>query len=60
LSHDTWRLRTLIARHARLTNSSRAEEILDNFDVYLSRFYKVVPVEYRRALGQRTVAVGSA
>ena len=60
LSHDTWRLRTLIARHARLTNSSRAEEILDNFDVYLPRFYKVVPVEYRRALDQRTVAVGSA
>ena len=59
LSHDTWRLRTLIARHARLTNSSRAEEILDNFDVYLPRFYKVVPVEYRRALDQRTVAVGS-
>jgi glutamate synthase (NADPH/NADH) large chain len=60
LSHDTWRLRTLIARHARLTNSSRAEEILDNFDEYLPRFYKVVPVEYRRALDQRTVAVGNA
>ncbi len=59
LSHDTWRLRTLVARHARLTNSSRAEEILDNFDEYLPRFYKVVPVEYRRALDQRTVAVGS-
>ncbi|HZJ48577.1 MAG TPA: glutamate synthase-related protein, partial [Acidimicrobiia bacterium] len=60
LGHDVWRLRTLIARHARLTNSSRAVEILDNFDEYLPRFYKVVPVEYRRALLQRrSVAVGS-
>jgi glutamate synthase (NADPH/NADH) large chain len=50
LRHDVWRLTTLIARHARLTNSSRAAEILDNLDEYLPRFYKVVPIEYRRAL----------
>ena len=59
LGQDTWRLRTLIARHARLTNSSRAQEILDNFDEYLPNFYKVVPVEYRRALTEQTVAAGS-
>ncbi|NIA24513.1 MAG: glutamate synthase large subunit [Gammaproteobacteria bacterium] len=59
LRHDVWRLKTLIARHAHLTNSSRAEEILDNFDDYLPRFYKVVPVEYRRAMQQRTLTVGS-
>jgi glutamate synthase (NADPH/NADH) large chain len=59
LSYDAWRLRVLIARHALLTNSSRAEEILERFDEYLPRFYKVVPVEYRRALQQRdTAAVG--
>jgi glutamate synthase (NADPH/NADH) large chain len=52
LHHDVWRLTTLIARHARLTNSSRATEILDNLDDYLPRFSKVVPVEYRRALTQ--------
>ncbi|NOY54738.1 MAG: glutamate synthase large subunit [Actinobacteria bacterium] len=57
LRHDVWRLKTLIARHARLTNSSRAEEILDHFDEYLTRFFKVVPVEYRRALQQRTPTV---
>jgi glutamate synthase (NADPH/NADH) large chain len=45
-----WRLTTLIRRHAQLTNSSRAAEILDNIDEHLPRFYKVVPVEYRRAL----------
>jgi glutamate synthase (NADPH/NADH) large chain len=49
LRHDVWRLTTLIRRHAQLTNSSRATEILDNLDEYLPRFYKVVPVEYRRA-----------
>ncbi|MFZ0492033.1 MAG: glutamate synthase large subunit [Acidimicrobiia bacterium] len=59
LYHDVWRLRTLIARHARLTNSSRAEEILEHLDEYLPRFYKVVPTEYRRALlSQRTATAG--
>jgi glutamate synthase (NADPH/NADH) large chain len=50
LHHDVWRLTTLIRRHAQLTNSSRAAEILSNLDTHLPRFYKVVPVEYRRAL----------
>ncbi len=57
LRYDVWRLRTLIERQARLTNSSRAEEILANFDDYLPRFYKVVPVEFRKALEQRRAAV---
>ena len=56
LRYDVWRLRTLIERQARLTRSSRAQEILDNFDDYLPRFYKVVPVQFRRALEQQTVA----
>ncbi|MDJ0925804.1 MAG: glutamate synthase large subunit [Acidimicrobiia bacterium] len=60
LSFDVWRLKTLVARHARLTNSSRAEEILESFDDYLPRFYKVVPQEFRRALSEvEPVAVGS-
>ena len=52
LRYDAWRLRTLIERHATLTNSSRAEEILANFAAYLPRFYKVVPHEFRRALAE--------
>ena len=58
-SRDAWRLKKLIERHARFTNSSRAQQILDNFDEYLPRFYKVVPVEYRRALTEQTVSEGS-
>ena len=50
LRHDVWRLKTLIARHAELTRSSRAAEILANFEEYLPRFYKVTPNEFRRAL----------
>ena len=60
LGNDVWRLKTLIARHARLTNSSRAQEILDNFDEYLPRFYKVVPVEFRRALKQTKLMARTA
>jgi glutamate synthase (NADPH/NADH) large chain len=50
LHHDAWRLRILIARHARLADSSRAREILADFDHYLGRFVKVTPKEFRRAL----------
>jgi glutamate synthase (NADPH/NADH) large chain len=61
MRYDVWRLRTLIERHARLTDSSRACEIMDSFDEYLPRFYKVVPVEFRRALQERAaIAVGGA
>jgi len=60
LSNDMWRLKILITRHAQLTNSSRAQEILDNFDEYLPKFYKVVPLEFRRAIQQSTLAAGSA
>ena len=58
LTNDMWRLKILIARHERLTNSSRAKEILDNFADHLPRFYKVVPIEYRQALERRTLTEG--
>jgi glutamate synthase (NADPH/NADH) large chain len=60
LRYDVWRLKTLIARHARLTNSSRAEEILSDFDSFLARFYKVTPHEFRRVLEARAAENGGA
>jgi glutamate synthase (NADPH/NADH) large chain len=48
--YDAERLRVLLQRHARYTNSDRAQDILDNFDAYLPKFVKVMPVDYRRAL----------
>ncbi len=47
---DERRLRNLIENHLRYTNSLRAREILDDWDIYLPKFVKVMPVEYRRAL----------
>jgi glutamate synthase (NADPH/NADH) large chain len=48
--YDAARLRHLISRHARLAGSRRAAHILANWDAYLPRFRKVMPLEYRRAL----------
>jgi glutamate synthase (NADPH/NADH) large chain len=50
LNSDIERLHILITRHAKLTGSRRAAEILANWKVWLPKFRKVMPVEYRRAL----------
>jgi glutamate synthase (NADPH/NADH) large chain len=49
---DAVRLRYLISNHARYTGSRRAAEILANWNRYLSKFRKVMPVEYRRAIAE--------
>jgi glutamate synthase (NADPH) large chain len=49
-SQDAERLHQLIARHAHYTNSAKAKTILENWPVWLGKFKKVMPVEYRRAL----------
>ncbi|MEC7649010.1 MAG: glutamate synthase subunit alpha, partial [Pseudomonadota bacterium] len=48
--YDERRLRGLIESHLRYTGSERAKAILDDWDNYLPKFVKVMPVEYRRAL----------
>ncbi|WP_438274158.1 glutamate synthase large subunit [Nitrobacter sp.] len=50
LNSDVERLHVLITRHAKLTGSKRAADILANWKAYLPKFRKVMPVEYRRAL----------
>ncbi|WP_456375239.1 glutamate synthase large subunit [Thiolapillus sp.] len=47
---DAIRLKQIIENHLHYTNSDVARKILDNWDDYLGRFVKVMPVEYRRAL----------
>jgi glutamate synthase (NADPH) large chain len=49
---DSRLLHRLIARHASLTQSPKAKEILAGWEQYRLRFVKVMPVEYRRALQQ--------
>jgi glutamate synthase (NADPH/NADH) large chain len=62
--YDAARLHLLIARHQRFTGSRRAAHILDNWDSYLPKFRKVMPIEYRRALAElakeRAAAVQAA
>jgi len=48
--HDDERLHQLISNHLHYTGSGRAREILDDWETYRSKFVKVMPVEYRRAL----------
>jgi len=48
--YDAIRLRQLIERHLHYTDSAVARNILDNWDDYLPKFVKVMPVDYRRAL----------
>jgi glutamate synthase domain-containing protein 3 len=43
-------LRSLIEQHARYTGSERAKTIIANWSVWLPKFVKVMPTEYRRAL----------
>ncbi|MBV9881326.1 MAG: glutamate synthase subunit alpha, partial [Gemmatirosa sp.] len=46
-------LRSLVRQHARLTGSLRARRLLQDWEGAASRFVRVMPVEYRRALEQR-------
>jgi glutamate synthase (NADPH) large chain len=48
--HDEERLMQLISNHHLYTGSTRAKEILDDWATYRTKFVKVMPVEYRRAL----------
>ncbi|QDF99078.1 glutamate synthase large subunit [Azoarcus sp. DD4] len=45
-------LKGLIERHARFTGSARAREIIDNWSTWRTKFVKVMPHEYRRALAE--------
>ena len=47
---DASRLQKLISNHVHYTGSTLAQRILDNWDEYLPKFLKIMPVDYRRAL----------
>ncbi|HWW47277.1 MAG TPA: glutamate synthase large subunit [Xanthobacteraceae bacterium] len=57
---DVKRLRLLISRHAAYTGSARAAAILEDWESWLPKFRKVVPVEYRRALQQMKATEANA
>ena len=49
---DEAQLRKLLEDHNRWTGSKRARELLDQWDSARTKFVKVFPTEYRRALGE--------
>jgi glutamate synthase (NADPH/NADH) large chain len=53
---DAIRLQQLIQLHVHYTDSSRGRLILDNWNDYLPKFVKVMPVDYRRALQEMQAA----
>ncbi|PPQ25910.1 glutamate synthase large subunit [Rhodopila globiformis] len=50
LKFDAERLRILVEKHLLFTGSQRARALLDDWDAALSRFVKVLPRDYKRAL----------
>ncbi|EJF88802.1 hypothetical protein MEG_00529 [Bartonella tamiae Th307] len=59
--HDEERLVQMISNHHHYTGSKRAKEILDHWEEFRSKFVKVMPVEYRRALQEmEQMRVGTA
>jgi glutamate synthase (NADPH/NADH) large chain len=48
--YDALRLHRLIERHVHYTDSARGRRILENWDEYVPKFVKVMPVDYRRAM----------
>ncbi|MGE5546316.1 MAG: glutamate synthase large subunit [Solirubrobacterales bacterium] len=47
---DATRIRALLMNHRYYTGSKRAHDILLNWEYYMPKFVKVMPVDYRRAL----------
>jgi glutamate synthase (NADPH/NADH) large chain len=48
--HDAARLHQIIENHRHYTGSERARVILENWEAWLPKFVKIMPVEYRKAL----------
>ena len=56
--YDAERLHQIITEHAARTGSVRARQILDHWDEYKTKFRKVMPVEYRRAIEEMKLEQG--
>jgi glutamate synthase domain-containing protein 3 len=55
-SEDETSLKRLIENHQKYTGSKRAQELRDKWSQHRSRFIKVFPKEYRRALAELAAA----
>jgi glutamate synthase (NADPH) large chain len=53
---DLWLVYGMIEDHVRATSSPLGRRVLDNWEVLVSRFVKVMPTEYKRVLQARRAA----
>jgi len=49
-SMDKETIHNLLHKHYKYTKSKKAESIIDNYETYLKKFIKVLPLEYKRIL----------
>ena len=57
---DMEELHAMVEKHYRLTGSSAAEWVLENWEASLEEFIKIMPVEYRNALLRLEEEAGQA
>ncbi|MCY3755565.1 MAG: glutamate synthase-related protein, partial [Alphaproteobacteria bacterium] len=60
MNHDEARLYRMVDRHRRYTGSAVAAAMLADWDAARSKFVKVMPVDYRRALVEMAAAAQGA
>ena len=53
---DLWLVYAMIEDHVRFTDSRQGRRILDNWEMMVARFVKVMPIEYRRVLQAKRAA----
>ena len=53
---DLWMVYTMIEDHVRMTDSALGRRMLENWEMTVARFVKVMPIEYRRILQQKRSA----
>jgi glutamate synthase (NADPH) large chain len=53
---EVWLLYALIEDHVRATGSPLANRILDNWEMMVGHFVKVLPLDYKRVLAERRAA----
>jgi len=55
-AEDKRTLRTMIETHLNYTGSRNAKRILDAWDLMLTKFVKIMPIDYKRVLAERKAA----
>ena len=54
-STDSKELKGLISNHFKYTKSKLAKKILDNWNEYVDKFKKIVPIEYKKVLQEEKI-----